>query len=163
MQLTEREQKSLLRDVENDAIDKSEWLSAGVISEIQKSHASRNTSRSTIAQILIRMGFLEAEHLDYASDYLELRNALYGALNANKLVLLKSGDVSLKKGNAALLYETINREIGQEAHHFIVQALAEVDVNYMIKHEFVANVYRLAFETLAREFDDALKSLAEYQ
>ncbi len=155
MKTNEAEMRSLMRDIQNEAIDKGEWLKRKDIEDIQKQHAARQTP-ATIADALIRHGYLELEHRDYGFDYLELRNALYGPLNAKTAISLFSigPDTRVSRGRAEKIYSAVSKRLGP-AEKFISGALMGAD-NGSAMHEFTANVYRVAFEILSREMFEAI-------
>lgn len=163
MTKNDQELKSLMRDIENDAIDKSQWIPRKETAEIINNHHKRNIGNQTIADILILKGFIDARHKDYGLDYLELRNAVFGALNAKtSAFMLFMGDTSLRRSNASMIYETVSKAMGRDAEGFIERALTQPS-NDSLRYEFVANVYRAAFEILEKEIDLALKKISEQE
>jgi hypothetical protein len=158
IQRNDQELKSLMRDIANDAIDKSEWLPR---KESEKILESRAKKPETIIEYIIRKGYVESQQKDYGMDFLELRNAVYGNLDAKTMTFMYFiGDSSLKRSNAARIYELVSRAIGTDAETFIKKALFEPADN-SLHYEFVANVYRCAFDELERQMDKALKIISE--
>jgi hypothetical protein len=156
----EAELRSLLRDIANEAVDKTEWLKRSEAKELVEKHSARQ-EYITIAEMLVYKGFIDARHKDYGFDYMELRRATYGALEAKtSSAMYKLGEANLKRNNACRVYEMVSKEIGRQAEHFIENGL-NTRTDDSIRFEFVANVYRLAFETLEGAIDRTLKILSE--
>lgn len=164
-------------------IDQNQWLPKGtpVVNKHRMQHGDldgkiEGTDKTkritaawakdcTIARRLISHGFLNEYHMEYGTDYLELRNALYGNLNAkgNFSMFLPAGlsDVSVR--NAERLFKRIRNGIGK-AHEKIVNRAMTVDCeeNYIeVTQERFANVYRKSFDVLRTETDEAASWLQE--
>jgi hypothetical protein len=154
------ELKSLIRDIENSAIDKGDWLSRRDINQIKASHA-KHQRPALIIDILISTGFVEPQYKDYGLDFLELKKAVYGRLDAKTIAgSYFFGCSNIKKSNAQTIYEFVSKAIGSYAESFIDRALNAI-ADDSIRYEFVANTYRCAFEVLEKEIDLALKRIEE--
>lgn len=122
--------------------------------------ASLRVVERTIAHILIAEGFLEEYHLSYGLDLIELRNALYGLLNAKtSAFMFMRGDSSLKRNHAEQVYNQVMQDITLPAYRIIEHACNELARNEM--HIAEKEVYRKCFEALERSMDSALEKLRE--
>lgn len=101
-----------------------------------------------IANVLMERGLIEANHVNAACDYLELKNSVYGFLNAKTMSgLLKTGEVGFKRGHAELAYYIATRHIGKTNDRVITMAMNEkADVTLGIA--MVVNAFRTAFHSV---------------
>ena len=164
-------------------VDQNQWLPRGtpVVNKYRMQHGDLDgkidgtdkTRRitaawvrdETIARRLIQTGFLSEYHLEYGNDYMELRNALYGQLDAkgNFSMFLPDGISDSSVRNAERFFRKVQKQIGKTTERIIKRAMviscstscAEVC------EEIYANVYRKSFETLRAETDSAAIWLQE--
>ncbi len=157
----EKELRSFMRDIENPAVDKKDWIKRGDVKELIEQHRKRNEGNITIAEKLLVMGYLDPQHKDYGLDYFELQHTLTGPLQIKtSAYMFKMGDSSLKRSNAERVYRLVSKAIGKEAESALHKAL-NAPADNTLRFEFVANVYRGAFEVLEKEIDRALKIISE--
>lgn len=153
----ERETKALMRDIANDTIDKTEWLKRSEVEKIKEATASHRL-QVYIVDDLVERGFLEPEHLEYGVDYVQMRNAIFGALDYSKMMLHRTGDTTLGKSNVQLLYGTITRALDSTTQRAVFHA---VENSGTVKHVAEASFYLNHFEQLAMQYEIALKALYE--
>ncbi len=120
-----------------ETIDYSEWLPRGV-SIVNKFRADKkdldgkiehgriaraSATDTTIVGYLVNKGFVEPCQRDYGLDLMELRNALFGRLNAKtSAFMLSIGDCSLKRNQAETIYELVANEMKRAGERIIVHA-----------------------------------------
>lgn len=164
-------------------IDQNQWLPRGtpVVNKYRMQHGDLDgrigetdkTKRiaeawvrdETIARRLVQTGFLSEYHLEYGNDYLEMRSAVYGHLDAkgNFSMFLPDGISDISVRNVERFFKKIQKEIGKTTENIVKRAMviscstscAEVC------EEMYANVYRESFETLRTETDSAAIWLQE--
>lgn len=156
----ERQLRSFLRDIENDAIDKSQWIGREEVKERLAFHQTQQRP-TTIADTLLRKGFLDSSHVDTGWDYIELRKSVYGMLEAKtSAVIYKLGAATLKRDHASHVFHHVSKYIGPQAANLVDTALHGLPTP-VLKYEFTCNVYRCAFDALEKGIDSAIKSLHE--
>ena len=79
---------------------------------------------TSLAAQMVSTGKLSAYHIGCGLDYIELRNALYGALQVRTSAFMYSlGDCSLKRKDALEIYEAIREGVGGGNEKILVIAL----------------------------------------
>jgi hypothetical protein len=165
----------------SETIDMKEWLprDAPVINPFRLQHGdldgiTRRYGKSvkvvaawrkdqSILASLIERGFLEDIHRFMGLDLLELRNSVYGPLNAKTTAYIHSmGDCGLSRGRAETVYyytiKTLNKNREQVVIHAMESQYAD---DAAAKHTAGINAYRESFEVLERSLRDALDHLKE--
>lgn len=159
----EHELRAFLRDIENNTIDKSEWIKRGDAEKLVERQQQRMEGINTIAEILILRGFLEPEAVDYGYTLMELRNAFLGALNAKSAAwsLLQSflGGAE-PKNYADRMYEDIIRQITLSTQRSIESALFGIWPINGLECE-VSNGYRIEFIRLMNATDEVVKKIKD--
>lgn len=120
-----------------------------------------DTYADTIAQILMQRGFLEREHIDAACDYLELKNSVYGFLNAKTIAfLLHAGEANFKRSYAEMAYYAASKYLGRTNESVITRALNQPD-NGSLDIIGVAQAYYKAFNSVLSAMEIALSTVKE--
>ncbi len=115
----------------------------------------------TTARILVLNGFLEPYHIDYGFDLMELRNALYGALDAKtSAFMFEIGDCSLKRKKAETVYHMVLKEIKPLGERIIIRACTmEYAKDNAAQLNQGALVYKMTFEQLAKVMEDIINKI----
>lgn len=167
-----------------EVIDYTQWLPRGV-SIVNKYRAGKNDLDgkiehgkiacasqvdTTIVGYLVTKGFIEPCQRDYGLDLLELRNVLYGHLNAKTSAFMFSlGNCSLNRKQADSIYETVAKELKRTGERIIVHACS-VDYEKDAASRIIQGigVYVNEFRKLEKIMDIAItemrrkKELADY-
>lgn len=120
-----------------------------------------NVIDNTIARNLVTRGFIEDFHYDYALDLMELRNALYGQLNAKTSLSLfiNGGDVRISRSKALDIYEDVIRMIKRSGEKIIVRACTvDYEKDATAKMIQGITVYRNTFLALADALEEAISN-----
>jgi hypothetical protein len=158
---SEREIRTFLRDIENDNIDKSQWIKRSDADKLIEAQKQRTEGINTIADILVIRGFLEPEAIDYGFTLMELRNAFLGKLNAKSAAysMLQSffGGVE-PRTHAERMYDDIIREITLSGQRIIESALFDLWPATGMPSE-ASVVYRIQFDRLMTATEGAARKI----
>lgn len=116
----------------------------------------------TIVGNLVERGFIESYQKDLALDLMELRNALFGALNAKTSLSLfiNGGDKRVSRDDATSIYETVVRAIKRNGERIIVHACTtDYEKDTAAKTINGITVYVQQFNKLTKAMDDAIAGI----
>lgn len=117
---------------------------------------------NTIAQILIEKGFLEDKGYWDACDYLDLKNSVYGFLNAKTMasIFFEQGS-NLKKSHAQYAYSIASKNLGKNTEKIIIRAIECKPDRHELDNIAVVDAYRRSFESLGVAMAIAKKAVGE--
>lgn len=120
------------------------------------------TYRFIIAQILQQRGFLEAEQVEAACDYLELRNCVYGFLNAKTISasIFRDGS-SVSSEVAEEMYRVARKELGSKLNERLVIGAMVKYADDTLDMISVCLTYQSAFANIITAMREAIKYAAE--
>ncbi len=119
------------------------------------------TYADKIATILLQKGIIEDKHLNAACDYIELKNSVFGFLNAKTMAgILQTGEAGVKRENAEAAYYIAARYIGRVSENVVLCAMNET-ADATLGMAMVANAYRSAFHAVFDGMDLAITKIRE--
>lgn len=118
------------------------------------------TYDDVIAYILKEKGFLEDKHLNAASDYLELKNSVYGFLNARTIaMILETGGVSTKRSHAECAYYAAARYLGKVTERIVARAMTEAPRQHELESIAAVESYRQSFNQIIDAMELAISAV----
>lgn len=161
MNLAENEIKALLRDIDNEAIDKSEWITRSDAQKLKQMHHTKSPCCIKIIDMLVEKGFLGMQASDYGFSLLELRNAFLGGLNGKSGTWLfmqtQLGGADPKR-YAPRMYDDIMKRVKISGQRIIESALFDDWPEPPLGAE-VCEVYYHTFELLMKVTDEVIEKI----
>lgn len=103
------------------------------------------TYSDIISTVLLRRGILDEKHVNAACDYLELKKAVYGFLEAKTMAgILRTGEAGAKREHAEQAYYVATRHLGRTSEKVVIIGMNE-PADDTLDMAMVVNAYRSAF------------------
>jgi hypothetical protein len=151
--------------IRGDVLSKREIEQRGIIVKTTEKgglEMKAPTYQDRIVQILIERGFLEEKAYWDGCDYLELKNSLYGFLNAKTMAgIFQQAESGFKKTYGDYGFKVAYNYLGKIHHGVIERAMNEAPRKGELDRIAVVEAYRLSFDRLQEAMTLAKKAVAD--